>query len=203
MAKLKKSAIKDAEGNVRGYTCPSKGITLIECTNNEASEVVSAYHYAKRPTSSIDFSLLVMWYGRVHGALQVGRGIKPQSKGGLPPATTREFDRMWLSDEMPKYSETIVISLLMNYIKEATDITHLISWADGSAGNEGTIYKAANFKFIKKIPVDFYMLNGERIHPLRFYHRHGTRAWEFLTKEYPGISRLKGYQRQFVYEIKR
>jgi hypothetical protein len=203
MSKLKKKVVKDGDGKPIGYYCEEKGIYLALWPNKEASRIITDNHYAKRPTSLLDFSFLVFWYGEVHGALQIGRGIQPKAKGGLPPETTREFDRMWLSDAMPKYSETIVISLLIHFLREATNLTHLISWADGSAGNVGTIYKAANFKFLKQKPVDFYLHNGERIHPLRLYHRHGTRAWAFLSGQYPGITKLKGVQRQFVYEIKR
>ena len=190
-------------GGVIGYSCPSKGVEIRKCPTGEATEIIVRHHYSGKATRTCYFSFKVFWFGKVHGALQVGGGIKPQSKGLFPPETTREFDRMWLSDEMPKYSETIVISLLIHYLRSETTLTHLISWSDGSAGNPGTIYKAANFTLVKEIPVDFYEWKGERIHPLRFYHRHKTRAWSFLQENYPGIKKLNGVQRQFVYEIKR
>ena len=91
---------------------------------------------------------------------------------------------MWLSDDMPKFSETITISLLHHYLKKVyPEIKHLISYADNSSdvGNEGTIYKAANYRQIDKIKSDFYILEtGERVHPITMWHRHGTRKWAFL-----------------------
>ena len=50
----------------------------------------------------------------------------------------------------------------------------------------GTIYKAANYKLIEKLKVDFYILeNGERVHPVTMWHRHKTRAKSFLDITYP------------------
>ena len=117
---------------------------------------------------------------------------------------TREFDRMWLSDDMPKFSESIVLSMLHRYLREHhPEITKLVSYADESAGNSGTIYRAANYKLVGSRNVDFYLLpNGERIHPVTMWHRHKTRKRAFLEKEYPGIKHIKGdaYQ-QLKYEF--
>ena len=48
--------------------------------------------------------MLVTYHGKVHGALQMGYCIRPKIKGEYDTDSTREFDRMWLSDDMPKYS---------------------------------------------------------------------------------------------------
>ena len=112
---------------------------------------------------------------------------------------------MWLSDEMPKFSETITISLLHHYLKKVhPEIKHLISYADNSSdvGNEGTIYKAANYRQIDKIKSDFYILEtGERVHPITMWHRHGTRKWAFLQEHYPNIKKADGYQIKYVYDL--
>lgn len=199
---LKKTKIIGFGGCI-GYECKSKQIQVVKCPNGEADQIISAKHYSKRPAKYTSFSFKVIWMGAVHGALQIGIGIRPKQKGPFPYQTTKEFDRMWLSDEMPKFSETIVISCLIHYLQSETTVTHLISWADGSAGNVGTIYKASNFRLVKTRPVDFYEIDGERVHPLRLYHRHGTRAFGFLQKQYPSIKKLSGLQYQYVYEIPR
>ena len=78
----------------------------------------------------------------------------------------------------------------------------LISYSDTSVGNIGTIYKAGNYKLIDDIKADFYILsNGERVHPVSMWHRHGTRAWDFLQKEYPGIRKAEGRQLKFAYVL--
>ena len=110
---------------------------------------------------------------------------------------------MWLSDELPKFSESQCISLLLSYLKQVyKQIKFVITYADGSVGNKGIIYKATNAKIVGRIPCDFYILqDGERVHPVSMYHRHKTRAKDFLEKQYPGIKHIKGekYQYRFLY----
>ena len=203
MAKLKKVPINDLLGDPIGYECQSKGIQIIECDKSAADEIIQKYHYSKKPTKNSFLSFLVYWNGVVSGALQIGYGIRPKEKGDFEPDEVREFDRMWLSDAMPKYSETIVLSLLHNHMKKKYPaIKALISYSDTSVGNQGTIYKASNYQLIDDIKADFYVLpSGERVHPVTMWHRHKTRAWDFLEKEYPGIRKADGRQLKFLYQL--
>lgn len=199
--RLKKIPICDLFGGVIGYEAPEKEIKIVECDKSQADIIVCKYHYSHKATKNSFVSLVVYWRGKIHGALQCGYGIRPQIKGNYKPEQVREFDRMWLSDDMPKYSETIVLSLFHYYMKARhPEVKVLISYADTTAGNSGTIYKAANYRLIDRIRSDFYQLpSGERIHPVSMYHRHGTRAWDFLTRQYPGIVHIRdGWQLKFV-----
>ncbi len=115
----------------------------------------------------------------------------------------REFDRMYLTDEMSKYSETITLSLLHHFLRKVyPNIKYIISYADTSVGNKGTIYKAANYKLIDKRKADFYILESdERVHPVTMWHRHGTRKWDFLIKQYPNIRKADGFQLKYLFEL--
>ena len=202
--KLKKFPITDLFGYCIGYECPEKEIKIIECEKLEADKIIIPHHYSHKVTSNSCINLLVIYKGKKEGAMQIGYGIRPKIKGGgLESNDTREFDRMWLSDVMPKFSETIVLSLLIHYIKKShSEIKHLISYADTSAGKTGTIYKAGNFRFEKAIKADFYILqNGERVHPVSMWHRHKTRKWDILSKLYPGIKKANGKQLKFIYDL--
>ena len=134
---------------------------------------------------------MVYYKGEVHGALQLGYGIRPKIKGDFDPEEIREFDRMWLSDEMPKFSETITLALLHLFLKKAyPNLKALISYSDTSVGNNGTIYRAGNYELIDSIKADFYILpNGERVHPVSMWHRHKSRAWDLMQTLYPGIKK--------------
>lgn len=114
-----------------------------------------------------------------------------------------EFDRMWLSDSTPKYSESVCLSLLHHYLRVThEEIKYLISYADTSIGNTGTIYKAANYELIGSLKADFYVLpSGERIHPISMWHRHRTRKWNVITKLYPGIRKANGFQLKFLMRL--
>lgn len=205
MTKLKKHPILDANGNIIGFEQKEKEIQIVVCDKKEADEIIIANHYSHKATKNSFLSFLVYYKGNVAGALQVGYGIKPRSKGKYNPDEVREFDRMWLSDEMPKFSETITLSLLHHYLRKVhPDIKYLISYADNSSdvGNEGTIYKAANYKLIDKVKSDFYILeSGERVHPVTMWHRHGTRKWSFLVQQYPNIKKSDGFQMKYLFEL--
>lgn len=203
MPKLRKYPIYDLFGGVIGYEAPDKEIAITECDKAEADKIIVPHHYSHKVTQNTCISLLVHYKKKVHGAMQIGYGIRPQIKGDYKPEDVREFDRMYLTDEMPKYSETICLSLLHHYLRKAhPEIKVLISYADTSAGNKGTIYKAANYELVDKIKADFYVLpSGERIHPVTMWHRHKTRVWEKMVKIYPGIKKADGHQLKFIYML--
>lgn len=204
MGKIKKIPIYQ-DNKIIGYEAPSKGIKIVVCMKSEADPIIIANHYSHKVTKNSFLSFLVYYYGKVSGALQVGYGTKPKSKGQYNSNEVREFDRMWLSDDMPKFSETITISLLHHYLRKVhPEIKHLISYADNSddVGNVGTIYKAANYRLIGKIKSDFYILeSGERVHPITMWHRHKTRKWSFLIKQYPNIRKSQGYQMKYMFDL--
>ena len=204
MGKIKKIPIYQ-DNKIIGYEAPSKGIKIVVCKKSEADPIIIANHYSHKVTKNSFLSFLVYYYGNVSGALQVGYGTKPKSKGQYNSNEVREFDRMWLSDDMPKFSETITISLLHHYLRKVhPEIKHLISYADNSddVGNVGTIYKAANYRLVGKIKSDFYILeSGERVHPITMWHRHKTRKWSFLIKQYPNIRKSQGYQMKYMFDL--
>ena len=188
-----------------GWAAPEKDICIVECDKTVADKVIVPHHYSHKVTQNSCLSMLVKTIGggRIMGALQMGYGIRPKIKGEYETDSTREFDRMWLSDEQPKYSETIVLSLFHHYLRKMhPEVKYLISYADTSAGNKGTIYKAANYKLIDDIKADFYILaTGERVHPVSMYHRHHSRAWGLLQQLYPGIRKADGRQLKFLFEL--
>ena len=178
-------------------------LTLKEVKNSVVDILVRKYHYSHKPTKNRFFSMIV---NNEDGFVQLGYGIRPTLKKHICSLIEKgnfcEFDRMWLSDKLPKNSESQVISLLLTYIKNKyPKIKFIITYADGSVGNTGIIYKASNAIYIDKIKVDFYLLpTGERIHPVSMYHRHKSRAKNVLEKIYPGIIHIHNeFQYRYLY----
>jgi hypothetical protein len=203
MGKLKKTPIKDWTDYVIGFECKKKGIKIIMCEKYQADNIILMHHYSKKPTKNSFLNLLVYYNDKVSGALQIGYGIRPEINGSFKKGEVVEFDRMWLSDEMPKFSETITLSLLNHFLKSRyKNLKAIISYSDSSVGNKGTIYKAGNYKLIDKLKADFYITEqGERIHPVTMWHRHKTRVWDFLKKQYPNIKKAEGYQLKYIYYL--
>ena len=210
---LSKTPIINMFGFITGYECKNKYIKIIECDKPTADNIIKKNHYSKKSTKNSCLNLLVYHFNKISGALQIGYGIRPKAKGKYNPKEVLEFDRMWLSDDMPKFSETITLSLLHHYLKKNyPQIKHLISYADTSVGNNGTIYKAANYKLIDKVKARFFILeNGERVHPITMYHRHGVtmtgsgniteKVRNKLEPIYGKLRKAKGYQLKFVYDL--
>lgn len=202
--KLGKTPIFGFCGFIVGYECKDKGIRLVECDKSQADSVIVPHHFSHKVTMNSCINLLVLYNGKISGAMQIGYGIRPHIKtereGVLDYHKVREFDRMWLSDEMPKYSETICLSLLHHYLRAThKEIKYLISYADTSIGNNGTIYKAANYELVDILKADFYVLpSGERIHPVTMWHRHKTRKWSVISALYDGIKKAEGFQLKFL-----
>ena len=174
-----------------------------EAPSSIVDRMVIVNHYSHKATKNRFLSFIVC---ANEGFLQLGYGIRPHIKHTITSLITVdnycEFDRMWLSDKLPKLSESRVIGLLLSYIKQIYPrIKFIITYADGSVGNHGTIYKATNAIPIGKKKVDFYILpNGERIHPVSMWHRHKTRKLAVVSKIYPGIRHITDeFQYRFLY----
>jgi hypothetical protein len=180
-------------------------ITIKEVESKEVRELIEKNHYSHKTTPNHFLSFSV---NDGLGALQLGFGIRPHKKNSISSLITTdnycEFDRMWLSDEMPKFSESQVISKLLKYIKKNyPKIKFIITYADGSAGNKGTIYQATNAIKLEPIMCDFYLLpDGERVHPVSMWHRHKTRAWDKMKELYPGIKHIKGTKDNPIYQYR-
>ena len=180
-------------------------IEIKEVKSADVRELIEKNHYSHKCTPNHFLSFSV---NNGLGALQLGFGIRPHKKNNVSKLITIdnycEFDRMWLSDELPKFSESQTISLLLKYIKKNyPKIKFIITYADGSAGNKGIIYQATNALRLEPIMCDFYVLpDGERVHPVSMWHRHKTRAWDKMQELYPGIKHIKGTKKNPLYQYR-
>ncbi len=96
--KLNKSPVLGFCGFVIGYECKEKEIKLMECDKAQA-DVLSFYHFSHKVTKNSCLNLLVLYKGKIRGAMQIvwesdrtsrlkGRSVCYHQVG--------EFDRMWL-----------------------------------------------------------------------------------------------------------
>ena len=56
-------------GGCIGYEAPEKGIQIIECEKSQADRIICAHHYSHKVTQNSFVSLLVLYNGKVNGAL--------------------------------------------------------------------------------------------------------------------------------------
>jgi hypothetical protein len=58
-----------------------------------------------------------------------------------------ELNRLWLSDDLPKYTESRFIGWALRELKKINPRMILISYADGARGHIGVVYKATNWLY--------------------------------------------------------
>ena len=123
------------EENLLGKTpigISNETLWIKEAPNKVVDELVVKHHYSHKNTPNRFKSFLV---NGDKGFLQLGFGIRPRMKHTISEKITKdnycEFDRMWLSDELPKNSESQVIALLISYLKQVyPKIKFVITYAE-------------------------------------------------------------------------
>ena len=187
-------------------------LTLLRHKNfKQIRKGITASHYSRKITRNSFLSFAIgkeidrkpKGFGEDKGFIQLGYGMNPTKKHTISKYITLEnhceFDRMWLSDDLPKYSESQVIGLLLSYIKQVhPHIQFIITYADESQGNRGIIYQATNAIYLGKHKTHFYILpTGERTHAVSLWHKYGTSTKAFLKEK--GIKAQEAWQHRYLY----
>ena len=190
---------------VLGVEAPKRETMLMASDFQSCKPIIIKNHYLhSTPGIRPKINLLIYYQGVRHGALMLGYG---QSYKITEEENIIAFDRMWLSDVMPKFSETCVLGLLHTYLRAAhPEITHIVTHADTGVGNSGTIYRAANYEYKGDHPSPYWFLpDGRKIHNRTLYGWHGRPGnnQKWLESRYPGIKRQRTPMRKYIYELGR
>ncbi|MGV4506650.1 hypothetical protein ACQ1QD_11280, partial [Ornithobacterium rhinotracheale] len=134
-------------------------------TKLKARELIIKHHYSHKIGDSHGlFSYGIFREGSEDeedclGVAAYGYMMHPKAKHFThpnPKAMMLELNRMWISDELGKNAETILISRSLKLLKlDCPNCVAVQSFADGRLGC-GTIYKAANFRYYGKHKTVFY-----------------------------------------------
>ena len=132
-----------------------------------------------------------------------------------------EIGKMCMKEEMPRTSESQMISAVVSWMKDnCPEKQFLYTWADGIMGKPGFVYQAANFLYGGFIWTQIYINNkGEKIHPRSsrrlcdenvqfklerepdfFVGKKGERIY-WLTQDFldhKGISKIHGKQFRYI-----
>ena len=120
-----------------------KECTIEPCRVAELAAFIQAHYLRKRP-AIVELCLMMRHVGVPVGCVVYSAPCRELSVryGGK----TWELARVYLLDAIPKNAETWLIGKSVKYIKrERSDVEHLVSYADPSAGHSGVIYRAANW----------------------------------------------------------
>ena len=114
-----------------------------------AKSLLVRYHYLHSMPGGTQLAFGVLVERRLVGALTLGVG--PANGHRLVEAARPEdcltLSRLWLSDELPRNSESRVLGQVLRSLRRHTAIKFLIIYADPSQGHVGTIYQATNWLY--------------------------------------------------------
>jgi len=129
-------------------------LEIKEVSKEVAKELIVNNHYSGK-WNNAGFGLYNFGYFRPGsdvclGVAVFGYTMHPRSKlftHPNPNAIMLELNRMWISDELGKNAESLLISRSLKMLSKLNhNVVAVQSFADGRVGC-GTIYKASNFKY--------------------------------------------------------
>jgi hypothetical protein len=154
---------------------PESLLTIKEIPQSLARDIITKNHYSHKfgaTHGTISFGLFRG--GKLLGVAAYGAMMVPNSYKKISTCLKKneiiELNRMWISDELGKNAESILISSSIKLIKRLHKHIKVIqSFADGRLG-VGTIYKASNFRFFGFHTSKFLQQveTGEVFHKLPF-----------------------------------
>lgn len=142
-----------------------------EVSKEIALDMVKKYHYSNALPSINKHFLGFYLNNEIVGLVTLGWGTRPLHTiaklfPSLKSSDYYEIGRMVMTEEMPRNSESQMISQLIKWIKKnIPELKVLFTWADGMLGKCGYVYQASNFLYAGNIVTDFYLKDGIKIHP--------------------------------------
>lgn len=144
--------------------------TVKEIDGDTALEMVRKYHYSNTLPKLNKIFLGFYLEDELVGMMTLGWGTRPLHtiKRIFPSLTTSDYyeiGRMCMSDEMPRNSESQMISACCKWLKaNHPEIEILFTWADGMVGKPGYVYQASGFTYAGYSGGEMYMMDGKKIH---------------------------------------
>ena len=200
-----------------------------EISRSLATDFVQSLHYSKIMPKLTKHFLGCYMENELVGVLTLGWGTQPKATiaklfEGLDTKDYYEIGKMCMKEEMPKNSESQMISAVVKWMKEnCPEKKFLYTWADGIMGKPGYVYQAANFLYGGFIWTSIYISEkGEKIHPRSsrrlcdenvqfklerepdfFEGKKGERIY-WLTQDFldhKGITKVYGKQFRYIFPL--
>ncbi|WP_201159888.1 hypothetical protein [Rhodoplanes elegans] len=153
-----------------------------------AVDTVLRHHYSGSIVRNSYVNLGVFIEGRMLGVMQWGYALNPAATGkvveGSGSTDYLELNRMWLSDEAARNSESRAIAYAIRYIRAVMpQVSWIQSFADERCGGWGVVYQAANFLYVGCHRTTFYELDGGFYHEMLLTaHAKGGLRGEYLRR---------------------
>lgn len=140
-------------------------------SKSKALEMIQKYHYSNTLPKLNKYFVGFYLENELVGVVTLGYGTRPKHtiQRIFPSLDTKDYleiGRMCMTEEMPKNSESQMISQLAKWLKKNhPEIKILFTWADGMMGKVGYVYQSCSFHYCGYSGGEFYMHNGIKLHP--------------------------------------
>ena len=141
-----------------------------EISKEAALEMIQKYHYSNTLPRINKYFLGFFLEKKLVGVITLGWGTRPRHtiQRIFPSLDTKDYleiGRMCMTEEMPRNSESQMLSQLVKWIrKNIPELKILFTWADGMLGKVGYVYQASNFIYAGYSDGEMYMKDGVKIH---------------------------------------
>lgn len=114
-----------------------------------AKAVLVRHHYLKSMPGGTQLALGAFVGLRLQGVLTLGVGPPMVFRlvDGADPSDCATLSRLWLSDALPRNSESRVLGVILRALKRHTSLKFLVSYADPAMGHRGGIYQATGWLY--------------------------------------------------------
>lgn len=132
--------------------------------------MIKKYHYSNTLPKINKYFIGFYLGADLVGVVTLGYGTRPKHTikklfRSLDTKDYLEIGRMCMSEEMPKNSESQMLSQLIKWLKiNLPDLKILFTWADGMLGKVGYVYQASNFIYAGYSGGEMYIKDGVKIH---------------------------------------
>lgn len=141
-----------------------------EIRKEQALEMIKKYHYSNTLPKLNKYYIGFFLDCELVGVVTLGWGTRPRHtiQRMFPSLDTKDYleiGRMCMTEEMPRNSESQMLSQLVKWIKQnIPQLKILFTWADGMVGKVGYVYQASNFIYAGYSQGEMYMKDGVKIH---------------------------------------
>ncbi|MFQ5874639.1 MAG: DNA methyltransferase [Dehalococcoidia bacterium] len=147
--------------------------------------LIEAHHYSHSLPGGTRLAFGVFVGKSLLGALTLGVGPFNAYRlvSGAGPHHCMTLTRLWLSDELPRNSESRTLGLVLRALKRHTSLKFLVTYADPAQGHLGIIYQATNWAYTGlSEPMPLYDLgDGKRRHSRSLSHAYGTHSLQHFA----------------------
>jgi len=151
-----------------------------------ARQLIKSEHYLHSLPGGTCLAFGVFVASKLLGALTLGVG--PTNAYSLVndaiPDDCLTLSRLWLSDELPRNSESRVLGIVLRNLKRYTRVKFLVTYADPAHGHLGIIYQATGWLYTglsEAMPL-YDVGDGKLRHSRSLSHAFGTHSIQHFAR---------------------